>query len=115
MPYFGLAYTYKSMGKKFEPIFYFEQGLQRDPTNSLIYRKNLVDHLLDQKYFDEALFHLLRTTMYHPKDVATYVVLSKLYQRQGREREANQMFEAAQNMDAEEAEKLSQEFNYLIY
>lgn len=115
MPYFGLAYVHEEMDEKHEPIFYFEQGINRDPTGSLIHRKNLIDHLMKYKYYDEAIFHLLRASIYHPKDIPSLVVLSKLYQRQGRSKSAKIVLDEAKKIDPEKTDKTSREFEYLLW
>ncbi|MBI4412678.1 MAG: PrsW family intramembrane metalloprotease [Deltaproteobacteria bacterium] len=114
MPFFGLAYLSLDAGKDDDAIYYFEEGIQRSPNNSLTYRHDLVDLLVKNKYFDEAIFHLIRTTLYHPQSVGPFVLLAKLYERQGRAESARIIYDQALKLEPTEAEKWNQEYNYLL-
>jgi tetratricopeptide (TPR) repeat protein len=82
--YFGLAYANMALNENEKAIFFFEQGISRAPTSSLKHRTVLVNLLIAQNYYDEAIYHLIKTSLYHPDDISTFEKLATLYQKQGR-------------------------------
>ncbi|MBI2339436.1 MAG: PrsW family intramembrane metalloprotease [Deltaproteobacteria bacterium] len=114
MSYIGLAYLSRDRGEDDDAIYYFEEGISRSPGDSLDYRRDLIDLLVQKKYFDEAIFHLIRATLYHPREVGPFVMLAKLYERQGRMESAGIVHDQAVKIDPAEAEKLNREYDYLL-
>lgn len=98
-PYFGLALSYEALAQVDRAIYYYEQGIARNPTGAFIFRQSLVTLLTSHQYDDEAIYHLIKTILYHPKIVGPYLQLAELYGKEGRTKEADAVYVAVSKID----------------
>lgn len=111
---FGLARVSQDQKKISDAIYFFEAGLHLAPHNSYEYRLDLVRLLIDAKYYDEAIFHLIRTTIHHNNKLDPYVMLAKLYQRQARTDNSSYVLNLAMQKDEAQTKQLSEKYDFLL-
>lgn len=110
--YFGLAQLNEDINLS-DAIYYYEQGLARVPRLALKYRKRLVKLLIKSKYYDEAIYHLIQTTLYHGEDIPAMALLARVYEEQGRHQSRDIILEEARGLDTEAANHAFKEFRHL--
>lgn len=104
--YFGLAYCYEDQNKPGMAKFYYEQGLARNPTNSLAKRRDLAKLLLKNNYTDEAIYHLRQLISYHPREIMAYFLLAGKYRETGRSALADYYLELAKKINPTEFNRI---------
>lgn len=103
---YALATLYQAENDKFKTVFYYEQGLAAAPTDSFQERKELVEILLKNKWYDSATYHLMKTISYHPYDVESFVKLAAIYTKFNRTEDAAYILEKALKTNPEKTKEL---------